>query len=122
MIHKDFIPVQIFDLDIEALRISFQILKAKTRTITGTLLDYASDNEIKNLKKEKKYNLGIYEPTPKLVINHIKFTTKVLHTLLKKYPDDQYLSSLKTEPMFNERVSTNCYERYGIKYNIKSVN
>lgn len=122
MIHKDFIPVQIFDLDIEALRISFQILKAKTRTITGTLLDYASDNEIKNLKKEKKYNLGIYEPTPKLVINHIKFTTKVLHTLLKKYPDDQYLSSLKTEPMFNERVSTNWYERYGIKYNIKSVN
>lgn len=121
MIQEDFTLVQIFDLDIKALQSSFQMLKAKKRAVTGTLLDYANDDEIKNLKKEKKYNLGIYEPTPKIIVNHIKFTTKVLHALLFKYPDDEYLQSLKTESMFVERVSTNWYERYGIKYNIKSI-
>lgn len=121
MVYEDFVPVQIFDLDIQALKNSFQTLKAKRKLITGTLLDYVNDDEVEKIKQEKNYDLGIYEPTPKFILEHIQFTTKVLHALLEKYPNDEYLRNLKTESMFIERISTNWYERYGLKYIVKSV-
>lgn len=83
---------------------------------TYTLVDFIADEELAELNRNEDYDLSRFNPTPKAIYEHFKFTNKIHKQLLKKYPNDMFLKRLEAEKYQVLKVTTNWYEDYGISY------
>lgn len=83
---------------------------------TYTLYDFITDEEIVELNKNNETDLRRFNPTPKAIAEHFKFTNKIHRELLKKYPNDIFLKNLEEEEYQILKVTTNWYKDYGINY------
>lgn len=83
---------------------------------TYTLYDFITDEEAVELNKNNETDLSSFNPTPKAIGEHFKFTNEIHRELLKKYPDDIFLKSLEEEDHQILKVTTNWYIDYGISY------
>jgi len=82
---------------------------------TNTLLDFVTDEEVKQDKIKGIFDLSKYDPTPKEINEHFEFINKTLFDLKKSYPNDEVLNSLLNDENMQEvRCSYNWYEQYGI--------
>lgn len=72
--------------------------------------------EIENLNKKNDNSLNEFVSVPEAIKNFMKFALKTHMELLAKYPNDSYLKKLDQKEEMPTMLSTNWYERYGIKY------
>jgi len=79
---------------------------------TYTLADYFTDEELKRFFKAGIKNLEPFEPTPKHIREHINFTLNLHSELIKEYPNDEFLISLKKEENIGRLVSREWYKKY----------
>ncbi len=82
---------------------------------TYTVLDFISLEEEKELKEKGINDLSFLDPTPQYIKEHSRFIQKTFKELLNKFPNDEFLNSLKNEENFIVLSNTNWYEQYGIK-------
>ena len=79
---------------------------------TYTPVDYFTDEQMKEFYKLGVNNLEAFEPTPKHIREHINFSLNLHSELIKEYPDDEFLISLKKEENIVRLVSREWYRKY----------
>lgn len=89
MINEDFKPVELFEYKV-----------------------------IEELNKNNDNSLNEFITVPEAMKNLMKFALKTHIELMQKFPNDEYLMQLDKKEEMSKLLSTNWYERYGIKYNI----
>lgn len=80
--------------------------------LTGTLIDFMSDEDIKKVKETKEYNLEKFQPFKEDIMEHFKFIQKLFNRLIKEFPEDDFLQSLTKEENQEIKYFTNWYIEY----------
>ena len=83
---------------------------------TGTILDYISKEQEKELRKQNRIDLEPFDPTPQYIREHINFAFKVYHEISQQNPKDELIECLNQNEAKAVLVSTNWYEKYNYKY------
>lgn len=95
-----------------------EFLKSKkVRDAQGTLLEYATDEQLEEIKRKNIKDISFLNPTPLHIKNHQQFVMDVYKTLKDQKPNDDFLDELVREENQSVFFSYGWYEKYGIKYN-----
>lgn len=88
---------------------------------TGTLLDFITEEQQRDLNAQGIEDLSAFDPTPVDIQEHMNFAMNIFLDLYKTSPDEFLKFLGNTEEGSIVLCSTNWYERYNYKYS-KEVN
>lgn len=84
----------------------------KKENLTGTIVDYMTEEQLQNIKNNKNFDLSEYDPTPQNIKIHFEKVNKIYSKLIKEHPNDVLLKELSFEENLKYKYFTNWYERY----------